>query len=278
VKIAVLADIHANLPALQAVTAHLEAWQPDQVIVAGDLVNRGPRPLECLQFVQEKQRTQGWLTVRGNHEDYVITHSEPDAPRSGPALEVHRGSYWTYQKLGEDIRPLVEMPFQQSFQELDGSEVRVVHASMRGNRDGIYPETSDETLRRQIGAPPAVLCVGHTHRPLVRWLNGTLVVNAGSVGLPFDFDRRTGYAQIFWSRRTWHARLIRLEYDIAQEERDFAETNFIPDAGPLAQLVLIELRQARSMLFQWASRFQARALAGEISMQDSVREFLRSED
>ena len=47
-KIAVLADIHGNLPALEAVAAHVEAWQPDRVIVAGDLVNRGPRPLECL--------------------------------------------------------------------------------------------------------------------------------------------------------------------------------------------------------------------------------------
>jgi putative phosphoesterase len=275
-KIAVLADIHANLPALQAVVDHVEAWQPDYVIVAGDLVNRGPHPLECLQFVQERQRTQGWLTVRGNHEDYVITHSEPDAPRNGPALEVHRGSFWTYNKLGGDVSPLLEMPFQQNLKDSSGSEVRVVHASMRGNRDGIYPETRDETLRKQIGEPPAVLCVGHTHRPLVRWLNETLVVNAGSVGLPFDNDQRTGYAQIARSHNAWHAQIVRLDYDIAQGERDFLETNFIPDAGPLAQLVLIELRQARSMLFQWAVRFQDRALAGEISMQDSVREFLRS--
>ena len=57
-KLAVLADIHANWPALQAVTEHLEAWQPDQVIVDGDTVNRGPRPAECLRFVQDRQRKQ----------------------------------------------------------------------------------------------------------------------------------------------------------------------------------------------------------------------------
>jgi putative phosphoesterase len=276
-KIAVLADIHANLPALETVTAHIEAWQADRVIVAGDLVNRGPRPLECLQFVLEKQHTQGWLTVRGNHEDYVISHSLPDAPRSGQALEVHRGSFWTYQKLGRDTCPLVEMPFQQSIVGPDGSEVRVVHASMRGNRDGISPETRDETLRKQLGVPPALLCVGHTHRPLIRSVDDTLVVNAGSVGLPFDYDRRTGYAQLSWSQNTWHAQIVRLDYDFIRAERDFFETNFIDEAGPLAKLVLIELRQARSQLFQWAARYQDRALAGEISMQDSVREFLEGQ-
>jgi predicted phosphodiesterase len=273
-KIAVLTDIHANLPALEAVAAHIEAWHPDRVVVAGDLVNRGPRPLECQQFVLEKQKNQGWLTVRGNHEDYVITNSLPDAPRTGPALDVHRGSFWTYQKLGGDIRPLLDMPFQQSLDGPNGTEVRVVHASMRNNRDGIYPETRDEALRKQLGIPPALLCVGHTHRSLVRWLDDTLVVNAGSVGLPFDHDRRAGYAQLSWSRNTWRAQIIRLDYDFMRAERDFFDTNFITDAGPLAQLVLIELRQARSQLFQWAARYQDRALAGEISVQDSVREFL----
>ena len=98
-KIAVLADIHANLPALQTVMEHVDAWQPDQVFVAGDTVNRGPRPAECLALVLQRQAMQGWRLVRGNHEDYVITHSQPDAPRSGVALDVHRGSYWTYCQL-----------------------------------------------------------------------------------------------------------------------------------------------------------------------------------
>ncbi|HEX7974983.1 MAG TPA: metallophosphoesterase, partial [Anaerolineales bacterium] len=71
-KLAVLADIHANYVALQAVAAHIQAWQPDAVIVAGDVINRGPRPAECLHFVLEKEKTEGWRLVRGNHEDYVI--------------------------------------------------------------------------------------------------------------------------------------------------------------------------------------------------------------
>ena len=79
-KLAVIADIHANLAALETVVDHLTAWRPDAVVVAGDVLNRGPRPLECLRFVQERARSEGWLTLLGNHEEYVIAQSRPDAP------------------------------------------------------------------------------------------------------------------------------------------------------------------------------------------------------
>ena len=280
-KLAVLADIHANFAALQTVTAHIDAWRPDQVIVAGDVVNRGPRPAECLRFVQERQRSRGWRVVRGNHEEYVMTHAQPDAPRSGPPFELHRGSFWTYQQLGCDVSDLEAMPLHLSLPAPDGGEVRVTHASMRSTRDGVYRRTTDEELPEQIGLPaPGLFCVGHTHIPLVRRLNGTLVVNAGSVGLPFDRDTRAAYAQIEWrpagshsDAAQWHAEIIRLDYDRRQAERDFYDTGFM-DGTPLAQLVLVELRTARSQLFEWAHRYEPRILSGELTMQESVREFM----
>lgn len=280
-KIAVLADIHANFVALQAVTEHLEDWRPDRVIVAGDVVNRGPRPAECLRFVQEKQRTSGWLVVRGNHEEYVMTHAEPNAPRSGPRFELHRGSFWTYQQLGYAVSDLEAMPLQINLPAPDGGEVRATHASMLGTREGIYYRTPDVELERKIGLPaPGLFCVGHTHIPLVRSLNGTLVVNAGSVGLPFDRDTHAAYAQLEWRGGTlhgdaphWHAEIVRLDFDRAQAEHDFYETGF-NDATALAQLVLIELREARSQLYEWARQYEPRILSGEMTMRQSVREFL----
>jgi predicted phosphodiesterase len=273
-KLAILSDVHGNFVALQSVAEHIEAWQADQIIVAGDIVNRGPRSKDCLQWIQSKERQAGWLVVRGNHEDYVISHDMPDAPRNGPAFEVHRGSFWTYQQLGNDISALKAMPFQQTLFGPNGDEIRIVHASMQGNRVGIYPESSDATLISLIAPPPVVLCIGHTHRPLIRHLNSSLIVNAGSAGLPFDGDTRPSYAQVTWSKGEWKANIVRVDYDISAAEQDFFESGFIDEAGPLAQLVLIELRHACSQLFQWASQYQDMAMAGEISMQDAVRDFL----
>lgn len=273
-KVAVISDIHANLPALETVFENIEAWEPDQVFVAGDIINRGPRPEECLNLILEKEKSNGWKLIMGNHEDYVISHSQLTTSYNDPAFEVHRASYWTYQKLNYDVSQLSKMPFQQEIYQFDRVEARIVHASMRGNRDGIYPETSDDELELQIGQPPALFCVGHTHRPLIRKIGKTLVVNAGSVGLPFDGDRRLSYAQLIHKRGKWDAKIIRLEYDLKAAENDFYLTGYIEEAGPLSKLVLIELMYAKSQLYNWARLFQSRALKGEISMHESVGKYL----
>jgi len=277
-KLAVIADIHANLAALETVVDHLDAWQPDVVVVAGDIVNRGPRPVECLRFVQERESSEGWLTVLGNHEEYVIAQSRPDAPRLGPAFEIFESSFWTYQQLECDVGPLEAMPFQQTVPIEDGTEVRIVHASVRGTRDGIFPETPDEVLTKQIGRPHVPLfCVGHTHWPLVRQLDHTLVVNVGAVGMPFDGDRRASHGQLTWRHGRWQAEIVRLPYDWLRAERDYVRTGFLDEGGPFARLMLVELQRAQSQLYGWTHAYEQAVLAGELSVQDSVDRYLANQ-
>jgi putative phosphoesterase len=275
-KLAVLSDIHSNFSALEAVAKHIDDWQADQVVVAGDLVNRGPRPLECLRFVQARQQSHGWRVILGNHEEYVIKHADPSQPHSGPQFDLRGISYWTYQQFDGDMTALECMPRTISISAPDGSEVRLTHASMRGTRDGIFTSTPDDELRAQISAPlPPLFCVGHTHIPLVRHLNGTLVVNAGAVGLPFDGDPRASYAQLTWRNGRWHARIARVNYDRRQAERDFEDSGFLDQGGPLARLVLNELHIAGSQLYQWAVRYEAPVLAGKLTLLESVQQFLK---
>lgn len=273
-KLAVLADIHANLAALETVAAHIEVWQPDIVIVAGDVVNRGTRPLECLRFVQKKVRTEGWLTARGNHEDYVIYQSEHLKHCSPEEREFYRFTHWTCERLNGQVQWLAAMPFQQSLSAPDGGEIRVVHASMRSTRDGIFVKTSDEQLRQQIMPPPDLFCVGHTHWPLIRQIDDTLVVNVGAVGLPFDRDIRASYAQLVWQAGSWHPNIVRLPYDLARAECDFVETGFLEEGGPLAYVILDELHTARSHLFWWTRQYQVPVLAGKMTMADAVQQFM----
>jgi predicted phosphodiesterase len=275
-KLAVLADIHGNMAALEAVVAHVDRWRPDLVVVAGDIVNRGPYSADALRFVQERQHAAGWQVVRGNHEDYVIAQARPDAPRSGPAFDIFLSSYWTYCQLGCDVAPMEAMPFQVTLTMPDGSEARIAHASMRGTRDGIFPSTPDDVLRKQIGRPVVPLfCVGHTHWPLVRHVDGTLVVNVGAVGMPFDGDPRASYGQLSWAKNQWQAQIVRLDYDRERAQRDFADSGFLEDGGPLARLMLRELRLARSQLYQWALEYETAVLAGALSLEESVERFLR---
>lgn len=273
-KIAVLSDIHGNWPALERVAADIEGWRPDVVVVAGDVVNRGPRPMDCLRFVQEKQREQGWLVVRGNHEDYVLYHTTGEAATSGPKFEIWQNSYWNYRQMNGEVGSLEAMPFQVSLTGPDGREVRVVHGSMRGNMDGIYPEAEDEVVRQQISPGPAVLCVGHTHRPLVRRVDGTLVVNAGSVGMPFDGDRRPSYARLVWREGGWTAEIVRLEYDFEAARREFGSEVYTAGGGELTRIIQVELEVARPHLNHWIRLYQEQVLAGELSLKESVSLYL----
>ncbi|MFZ6029284.1 MAG: metallophosphoesterase family protein [Chloroflexota bacterium] len=286
-KIAVLSDIHANWIALQAVAADIARWGADRVIVAGDTINRGPRPLECWQFVQEMRRAHGWHVLLGNHEEYILEQARPGAPRRGPWAEVHQASYWTYCQVAAHISAIQALPFDLQLADPAGRAIRCTHASLCGTRDGIYHITTDDELETKIGltgcpngarsetaVPPGLFLVGHTHIPLVRRLNGTLVVNAGSAGIPFDGDTRPSYARLTWDCDRWQAEIARVPYDLAAAERDFTDSGYLAEAGPLIPLVVIELQQARPQLGSWVDRFQKMALAGEISVANSVRQFL----
>ena len=279
IKIAILSDIHGNLPALQTVTADIEAWQPDLVVVNGDVVNRGPCSLACVHFVREKQATKGWQVISGNHESFVLACGEADVPGSGPIYEVAQFAHWTYEQLNGEIEWLAQLSDEFNWQAPDGSELRVKHASMRSNREGLFLRDEDEVLRAKIAPAPAVYVTAHTHQTFIRELAETLVVNIGAVGSPFDEDHRPGYGRFTWDvQQGWQADIVRLPFDRAAIERDYVESGFLAEAGALVQLMLVELRKARGLMFRWGERHYEQVLAGEITIEESVWDILRDED
>lgn len=273
-KIAVLADIHANYRALEIVIDHVERWKPDLVFVAGDIVNRGPRSLCCLNWILEKQTGDGWFVIRGNHEDYVIERDHPEDPKDGPVYDMAQPVHFTYNQLNKDIAHIRALPTQISLDLGKPGELRVLHGTMRGNRDGIYPENTKSELAHKISPPPAVFITGHTHRAMIRTIGDTLIVNAGSVGLPFDGDTRAGYAQVTYHRGSWQAEIIRLNYDQFSAENDFYEYDFVMAGGPLVKLILLELRTGLGQLYRWVTIYDQLIKAGKITVEESVKEFM----
>jgi len=194
-KVAVLSDIHGNLPALRTVIADIDAWSPDLVVVGGDIINRGPRSGACLDVLVKRQAADGWRLLRGNHEDFVLDCADPARSLPGPGYETTRFAHYALGQVAHHAGLLRALPDVFERAAPNGDILRIVHASMRNNRDGVYPMTTDEELRRQIAPAPAVFVTGHTHRPLARTLDRTLVVNIGSVGASFDEDRRAAYGR-----------------------------------------------------------------------------------
>ncbi len=276
-KIALLADIHANLAALEAVIADLEIWSPDIVIVAGDHLNRGPQSGACLALVQRMAAERGWLLMRGNHERYVLNyhakHQQASLPQHGLHYELNHSLAWTYAQVQGQIAAIAALPEQLSL-DLGGRRLAVYHASVRHDRDGLRADAPADELAGQIDPAAAVFAVGHTHMPFVRRLNTTLLVNVGSVGLPFDGDQRAAYARLTRLGGAWHAAIQRVPYDLALTERAFVTSGMLETVGPFGRLMLRELQTARSLVFTFLPTYYERLHAGQISFDAAINEFL----
>ena len=275
-RIVVIADIHANLAALDAVERQIGAESPDVVIVAGDTINRGPRPRECLERILDRSTRAGWKVIRGNHEDYVIGEMTSVPDRPSWLQKVCRHSSWTLGRVRDLLPSVATWPEETSVHGPDGKLVRVFHASTKGNRVGLYPHMDDEEMAALVHPDCSVFCVGHTHVPFERPFRGQLVVNTGAVGMPFDRDVRASLAVLDWKGGLWHARNIRVEYERGRTERDFQSTGYLTEGGPMIPLILDEFRHARPRLGEWHRVFERLVAADHVTLEQSVEDMLAS--
>lgn len=276
-KIAALGDIHGNYQALITAVDHVESWHPDLVLVLGDIVNRGPRSQDCLRLIEQKAAQPTWKVIRGNHEGYVLNFEEPEYAREGHDRALQEVIYWTYRSLSsQEITYLRELPERIDLALPGFGPVTASHASTAGERIGIFPNTPAAKLPELVPTSSRLFLVGHTHQPLVRKFENTTIVNAGSIGLPFDGDTRAGYAQLCFRDGEWQGEIIRLDYDLRSAEADYYGSGFIPEGGPLAELILAELRLGWPQLGKWFTRFEQPFRQGLISLEDAVYEFLKN--
>ncbi len=272
-KVAVLSDVQGNLAALEVVADDILAWAPDLVVLNGDLVNRGPSSLACLELF-ESLRSRGWLPVRGNHEDYVL-YCLANPPQSEPDAELRRFTDWTVRQLGARAGLLDQWADHLCFHAPDGASwVHVTHGTLAGNRDGISASVPDGHLAGKLPADLALFVTAHTHKPLERHYAGLHILNVGSVGSPFDADPRASYARMEFCDGRWRTRIMRLDYDRERTERDFHGSGFLEQGGALAPLIFEEWRRARPLMPEWNRRFRAAVMQGRLDAEESVRRIL----
>jgi len=179
VLLAVLSDFHGNLPALDAVLAELEHGRVDELVCLGD-VALGPQPAETVARV----RGLGCAVVMGNWDAWTLEGSHP-------RREIHGGNFieqgeWWARKLSPEDRAFVRTFVSRIELRLDAVPVLCFHGSPSSFDDTILATTPhEEVVRLLAGFDCPLMLAGHTHVQLVRAVEGTLVVNPGSVGLPF---------------------------------------------------------------------------------------------
>jgi putative phosphoesterase len=184
-RLAVVSDVHGNLAALEAVIDDLDTVKPDIVVHGGDLVFNGPHPAECLDRI----RQLGWPGVMGNTDEALWT-----LPASLPEDVVRKFKVIadaTTSLLGaERVAWLKTLPLAWH----DSDSAALVHA-VPGDTWKVVPEDSSDAELQEIYGPldAALVVYGHIHRPYVRRVGDFTLANSGSVGMPFDGDRRASY-------------------------------------------------------------------------------------
>jgi putative phosphoesterase len=186
-RIAVLCDIHGNLPALEAVLRQLEREPVDRFVIGGDLLP-GPMPCETVDRLKRLRAPVDYLF--GNGEVAVL--AELRSPGSAKVPEKFRdGIRWNAMQLTrEDADSVARWPKTVRLDVPGIGSVLFCHGTPR-SEDEIFTRVTPEELLRPIFDPldAAVIVCGHTHMQFDRMVGRTRVVNAGSVGMPFG---RTG--------------------------------------------------------------------------------------
>lgn len=275
-KVAVFSDVQGNIAALEVVIDHIQKWQPDLVVMNGDLINRGPKNQECLTLFNEKANNGNWLPIRGNHEDFVL-HCLLNSPMNDKEAELRRFADWTANQLGTSIFTMRDWPDHLSLHgPASDAWLHITHGTLAGNRDGISLSVPDEKLHGKIPADIDLFITSHTHKPLKRVYKDLRILNIGSVGFPFDGDTRASYARLVFNRHHWRGEIIRLEYDRERMAKDCIESGFMDQAGPLARIIYREWQQAMLLMPFWNRTYRQPVLDGEMTIENAVNQFLDS--
>ncbi len=179
-RLGLIGDVHGNLLALEAVLRELDGEHLDEVLCLGDIAV-GPQPAEAIRQL----RGLGCPVVMGNWDAYFVDgFPEPGTELEGRLVEV--GAWWAAQLSAPDLRYLAGLQPAVELSLGEGFRLLAFHGSPRSCEDRILPTTPDEEVERMLGASRAPLMAsGHTHFQMVRRHGEGLIVNPGSVGLPF---------------------------------------------------------------------------------------------
>lgn len=204
-RILLVADIHANWPALRAIDEPF-----DVCLVLGDLVDYGLDPSPCIDWVRQRATH----AIRGNH-DHGVAQKVTVVGKSGFRYLTGVTRPISQEKIShEDRRFLASLPVTQMV-TLEDVRYLLVHATPRDPLDEYALADRDFWARRLENVDAQVICVGHTHFPYVLEVDDKLVINPGSVGQPRDGDPRASYAIIEDHR----VDLKRIEYPVEETVR-----------------------------------------------------------
>ncbi len=249
VRIAVIADIHGNLDALEAVLHDLRPLAPDALYINGDVVNRGPDSVECMRRVLDLNPSGFTL---GNHDDLMLLWQErsPALPPEWLTDPFWGATAWSAAQLHAAglLDPIRGWPMSLRPEATGLPQVVLAHGSPQHYREAIGLFTTPERGAELLSAADAgVLVASHIHRPMLREQGGHWLINTGAVGAPFDGDPRARYLLLEGVGGEWRPTIRAVPYDRSGILGRFVTSGLLEAGGLSARIFWEELKSARSI-------------------------------
>jgi putative phosphoesterase len=225
-RVALIGDVHANLPALEAVLVHAREQGVEAIWNVGDSVGYGAFPDQVVQ----RLRKEDVISVLGDRDSRVLRFKKnKDKWRGKMDLEEYLAVQWAYEQLGKKSRKYLRFLSGELRMRVVGRRICLTHASPvsgKGSTAADAPEEHLLALAREVKAD-LIVC-GHPHEALARQAGNAWFINPGSTGLPRDGDPRASYAILEIGANKIQVQHYRVAYDVdslvaAIREQDLPE-------------------------------------------------------
>lgn len=268
-RLAVLADIHGNLPAFEAALKHVSEQKVDQIILAGDIINGSPDSKACWDLAFSLDCP----ILRGNHERYAAHFGTPKASPLW-SMEQFAPLQWTVGQLSEQDRHCRErLPLHMRLPE--APDLFIVHATERDDHDTVASHTPEQALRSMFPmAQESYIIRAHNHCAQVCVWERGFIVTSGSVGLPLDGNPTAQYLLLDQEKKGWKIQHQSVPYLLDETICHFHDTGYLSATGPMGHLYFREVVTASHQIVPFLRLYAQWSKQGDISLSKAVDRFL----
>lgn len=247
-RLAVLADVHANRPALEAVLAEVTRHRVDGLLVAGDYVG-GPFADETILALRAAAE---WM-ILGNTDINLLQLADARAPDVWRTHKQYALARWILRTTSpESLAILRALPEQLVLEPSAGAHIRLLHGSPHSPFDGLDPQGEPEAVRQTLhDLNEMVLVCAHTHVPWVARHHGKLALNPGAVCGPLNGDTRAQYALLILDGDEWRVEHHAVDYDHRAVRNAFAHSGLLEEGGPLARAFLLSIETGQDVALEF---------------------------
>jgi putative phosphoesterase len=223
IRVAAIYDIHGNLPALEAVLREIDRISVELILVGGDVAS-GPMPRETIERLMGLGDQA--VLIRGNADRELVAHYDRSLPPAPDEEDIwFLRDQWAARQITKEQRDYLASLSETTDLEIEGlGSVLFCHGSPRSDEEIITEQTSEQRLRDALtGVDQRLIVCGHTHMQFDRSLDDVRIVNAGSVGMPYE-----GRPGAYWALLGPGVSLRRTDYDF-REAAELISASSFPD-------------------------------------------------